>query len=99
MEASANEEVPSEADQRPIESRRDENDELIAREVKCAEKQLVANKMATMVKEVLNDVLRKTLHNVQSSGQSVVYNVVEHVMLDLVCKDVIRETLDAHLAK
>lgn len=59
----ANEEAPGEFDQRHIESRRSDNDELIAREVKSAVKNPVANKMANMVKVVLDKVLRKKLHN------------------------------------
>lgn len=38
-------------------------------------------------------------HKVQKGIWSVVYNVVEQVMLDLLCKEVICETLDTKIAK
>lgn len=52
-----------------------------------------------MVEKALDEVLRKTFHNGQSGVGSVVYNVVEQIMLDLLFKDVIGECFDAHIAK
>lgn len=55
--------------------------------------------MGTIVEEVLDDVLCKKFHNVQSGVRSVLYIVVDQVILDLLCKDVIEETLDLDIAK
>lgn len=55
--------------------------------------------MATKCKEVLDDLLHKTLHSSQNGVRYVVYNVAEQVMLDVLHKDVMGETLDAYIAK
>lgn len=52
-----------------------------------------------MVKEALDDVLRKMLHNTQRGVQSIIYNFVEQVVLDLLLKDVIGKSLNAHTLK
>lgn len=52
-----------------------------------------------MVEKVLAEVLRKTFHNTQNGVRSEGHNFVEQVMLDLLLKHVIRETLFAHIAK
>lgn len=52
-----------------------------------------------MIKEWLNNILRTSFHNAQSSIRSVVYNVFEPAMLNLLGQDVIDETLDAQIAK
>lgn len=49
--------------------------------------------------EALDEVLRKRLHNVRSEVRIFVYNVAEHVMLDLLSKDGIGKTLNAHTEK
>lgn len=49
------------------ENRREEYEEVIAREVKSAMTGLVSIKVVTMVEEFLDDILRKTFHNGQSS--------------------------------
>lgn len=59
--AAANEDAPGKAEHCPIESRRDENDDVIAQEVESAVKELIAKEMETMVEEVLDEVLRKTI--------------------------------------
>lgn len=82
-------EPPGEVKHCPIESHRNENEDMIAPEVKYAVKGMLANQLSKMVEESLDDVLRKTLHNAQSSISFVVYNVIAHVMLDLLCKKVI----------
>lgn len=43
-----------------------------------------------MVEDLLDDVLRKTVHNAQSGVRYVVYSVVEQVILALLHEDVIR---------
>lgn len=60
-------------------------------------KQLVADEMATIFEGALDEILRKTPHNVQSGVQSVLYNFVEQVNIDLLLKDLIGDTLDAHI--
>lgn len=50
-----------------------------------------------MVKEALDGVLHKTFHNTQSGVRSVIYNIVEQVLLDLLHEDDTKETLDAHI--
>lgn len=52
-----------------------------------------------MVEESLEDILRTSFHNAQSGFRSVVYKVVEQVMLGLLHQDIIRETLDAFITK
>lgn len=54
-------------------------------------KEFVANEMATMHQKVLDDVLRRTIHIVQSCVRSVVYNVIERVMLNLLRKGIIEK--------
>lgn len=54
--------------------------------------------METVVEGALDDVLRRTLYDAQSGVWSVVYKVPDQVTLDLLRKDVIRETPGAHIA-
>lgn len=82
-----------------IQKPREKNEDVMAQEGKSAVKELVASEIASMVGEALNDVLLKTSHNAERCVRSIVYNTVEQVMLDLLSKDFIGETLDAHTAK
>lgn len=75
-------EGPGEVDHSPFGTLPNENGDVITQKVKSAVKELVEIEMATMVREALDDDLRKTLHNTQSGVHSVVYSVVELVMLD-----------------
>lgn len=50
-----------------------------------------------MVKESLNDIMKTFLHNAQGDIASVVYKVIEQVMLELLHKDIIGETLDDNI--
>lgn len=52
-----------------------------------------------MDKEWVQEILGTSVHHAQSCIRSVVYVVVEHMMFDLACKEVIPETLDAHAEK
>lgn len=52
-----------------------------------------------MDEEAQDEDLRKTMLKAQSGVRSVVYTVVEQVMLDLLRNDIIGETLDARVAK
>lgn len=51
--------------------RRPNDEDVIAKEVKCAVKDLVATGLVTMIEESLDYILRKLLYNVQSVNQSV----------------------------
>lgn len=64
-------------------------------------KQLVAEELATLVliEELLDDILRLSHHNAQSEIRSAMYNVREQIMLDLLRKEIIGETLGGHVAK
>lgn len=94
----ANEGAPAEQEGHQIENHWTIEADVIAREVKSAIWELVANEMVTTVEEALDDFLRKTLCNARSGVRSVIYNVVKQSMLDLLCQDIIGETLDAHMA-
>lgn len=97
--AASNKEVPSEGDPLPIEGCRNEIDDEIARELKSTVNELVANEMVTIVEERLYDVLCKMLPIKQSEVRSVLYEVVEHIRLDLCRKQVIGKRLDSSIAK
>lgn len=94
-----NEEVPGKVDHCPVASRLDDNDDMIARKVRSTVKEFAADEIATMVEEIMDDVLRKALHKAHSGVGSVVYNVLEQVKCDRFRKDFIRETKKAHIAK
>lgn len=55
--------------------------------------------MSTLVKKLLDDILSMSIHNAHCIMQSVVFNIVEQVMVYLLRLKVIGETLDAQLAK
>lgn len=54
--------------------------------------------MATMFEESVDDVQRKTFHEVQGGVHSVVHNRINQIMLDLFCKGVIGDSLEAQFA-
>lgn len=56
------------------------------------------NKMATMVADVLDDVLCSTLHHMQRTVRSIFYNVADQVIWELVCWGVIGQTINALVA-
>lgn len=66
-----------------IESRVEENVDVITGEVNFAVKELVAKKKVTLVGEVLDEALRQTPGNAPSEIRSIVYNALVQVMLDL----------------
>lgn len=47
----------------------------------------------------MDDILRSSYHNAQNGICAVFYKVVEQIMLDLLRKDGIGETVNAHIAK
>lgn len=91
-------ETPVEIHISPTESCSTNHEDMIAREVKSAVKDLVANELSTMIEELLDDILRKSLQNGQMDIRAVVYNTVDQVMLDVLHTDVNGDTLDAHIA-
>lgn len=84
---------------RLTEDRREEDEKFIAPEVESAIKLLVNNDLATIVEQTLDKVLCKKLYSAQIAMLSVVYNFVEHVMLQLLCKEVFAEKLDSYVRK
>lgn len=53
--------------------------------------------METLAEEALDYVLLDTFHNLQRVIRSVLYTLVEQVMIDLLGKDVTGERLDARV--
>lgn len=51
-----------------------------------------------MVKESLDNILKTLGHNEQSRIRSILYIVVEQVILELLHNDIIGETLDTQMA-
>lgn len=74
-------------------------EELIAREVKYAVKEMITNELSVIVQNLLDDIQRTSFHNRQGGIPSVVDKVVLQVMLDLLRKYVFGETVDAHIKK
>lgn len=66
---------------------------------KSAVKEMVMNKLSVMVEDLLDDILRAPFHNAQALIQSGIYNVFEQMRVDLLPKEVVEETLNAHIAK
>lgn len=97
MVATVHTKAPDDIDHRPIESLRNENHDVSAQEVKSAIKKPIENELMTMVEGSLEDILRTLLHNAESGTRSVVYIVVEQVMLALLRKKVVRDTLNADI--
>lgn len=69
------------------------------REAKSTVKDLVSKELSTMIEYSLDDLLWNHLRIVQTCFRSVLRIIAEHVMLDLVHKDVIGESLDAPIVK
>lgn len=84
---------------RNIEKRRTENKDVIEREASSAVKTLVTNQLSPVIEESLDDILKTSFHNAQSSIRSIVYKVVEQVVLYLLRKDGFEGTLQAQSVK
>lgn len=97
--AAANDEVSLEHKSLHIENWCTNEEDMIAREARPAVVEIATNELSTMVDEFVKDILGTSLYKVQRGTQWVVYIVVEKVMLEVLRKDVIRERLDAHIAK
>lgn len=72
---------------------------MISREVISTQKDLVTKELSIMIEKSLHDILPKLVHNAQSINPSVLYNVVDQVGLELLCKSSSEIQLDAHIAK
>lgn len=97
--AAANEETAFKQESCHMEVLRKKNKSDIAKEMKFAVMELVANEMEKMVERALDEVLRGIFHISQSGVGSVVYYVLELIMWSLFCKDNFAEMLNAHIAK
>lgn len=72
---------------------------MIPREVKFAVKELVRTEMTSMVEEAFVNILRSLFYKAPSGIRSVVYNVAEPIMLDLIWKEVVGKILGTHITK
>lgn len=68
---------------------------FIAGELKPAEKDLIITESSTFSEGSLENKSQKLLHSFQSGIRSVVYNVIEHIMLGLIDKYATGNTLEA----
>lgn len=95
----ANDELPVEHKNCEAENSPIEKEYGIIREMKSTVTELVANRLSIMIKKFLEERLSASFKNAQSSIESVVYKVVEQVVLDLLRKEIMGETMDSHIAK
>lgn len=56
-------------------------------------------KLSTVIEEWLDDILRMTFHSGQSGIRSLVFNIAEQMMWDLLLQNEVWETLNAHISK
>lgn len=96
--AAPDKQAPGVGDHCPIKNCQNKNDDGITRKVKSAMKDLVANDMATVGGEELDDVLRRTLRNAHSGVWSAAYKLVQQGMLDLLRTETIGKTFDNYPA-
>lgn len=82
-----------------MESCRPIEEDVLAEEGNSVVKDLITNKLSTIIEESLHCILCKSLHNVQSGIRSFMINAIEPVMVDKLRKDVIGDALEAHIAK
>lgn len=92
-------EKPVEFEDRHIEKPHISEEDVIARVAKSTIKEMVTEGLSTIIEDLMDHILRTLLHNAQSSIPTVVYNVVEKVVLDLMYKEVVEKTLDTHKVK
>lgn len=64
------------------------DDNVIARKVKSAVKEMVTKELLTMVERLLDAILRILFHNVQDGTWSGEYNSIDQAMLALLREDV-----------
>lgn len=96
---SVNNNPNDEQESRPMESHRTSDEDVIAREENSVVKDLIANELYTWIEKSLGTYNANRSKTRKSSIWSVVYIVFEQVMLDLLHKHVISDTLDAHISK
>lgn len=80
---------------RHIESRCYEKGDVTVRGGNLTVKELLTKNVFTMVGYSLVDILQTSIHNAQSCMWSVVYNIFEQVMLELLREDVIGKNFGA----
>lgn len=96
VKAAVHKEIHVELESRPTKSHCPNGEEVIARVVKYAMKDLVTRKLSSMIEKWFDDLLCKSFHNTQTCIQSVVYNVLEVVVLYLLHKDGAGSALETH---
>lgn len=89
MRTVVHDEASVELENRPIENSCTDEEDLIARISKTAVKKMAMSDLLALVEEALYSILRISFNNAQSRILSVVYSVVEQVMLDMTDKNVI----------
>lgn len=62
-------------------------------------KQLITEGLTTLIEKMLDDILCTSYHNSQNEIRSVVYTVVQRVVLDILQKDGIGETMEDHIVR
>lgn len=97
--AGGSDEPNTEQDNCPKASRCTSDEDMSTEEVKYAVRGLVTKKMLTMNRKSLDNKLPKSLHNAQSGIPSVVCNVINQLMMDLLHKGIIGDTSEAHIVK
>lgn len=68
-------------------------------EAKAVVQKSVTNKFLNLAEGTLDDILCTSYHKAQSCTWSVIDNPVEQVMLNLLRKDVIAQTVSSHIAR
>lgn len=84
---------------RHIENGHANEEEKITLKVKYTVVEMIADKVSTIVRESLDNILKTSSHNAKIAFRSVLYNLVEQVMLNSLHMHVIEEELDAYSAK
>lgn len=96
--AAVNNEAPVEFKNRQIENCHTNEEDIISREAVRSEGNGF-EQFVNFSQHFLDDILRKSIRNAQSGIRSVIYNIVELVILDLLRKDIIEKMLHKHIAK
>lgn len=78
---------------------RPQDDDFIDGKVKPAVRQLIVKELTDRVEEMFRDIMQTSYHIVQTGQRSVIYKVLEQVMLDMLQKDVIEDIIDTHIKK
>lgn len=71
---------------------------MIAFGVNSNMQELVTSELEPLVEVSLDNISQTSIHNAKSRIRSVVHNILEHEILDLLSSDLIRKTLEARIA-